>query len=109
MTMTRRTSRFLNAAAGWWTLLFLLSGTTVGQQNVAKVDAANKFTQPQQMIALNNVRFADQFPGTDAGQKLAAAMADLPPEGGVVDARGLSGAQVIGSTLAITKPVTILW
>jgi hypothetical protein len=57
---------------------------------------------------LNNIRFADQFPGADAGAKIAAAIADLPATGGTVDARGLVGAQAASATIALNKPVTLL-
>lgn len=42
---------------------------------------------------LNSIRFADQFAGADACAKIAAALADLPSTGGVVDARGITGNQ----------------
>jgi Right handed beta helix region len=58
--------------------------------------------------ALDNLRFADRFPGQDAGAKIAAAIADLPASGGVVDARGFSGAQAISAVVTISKPLTLL-
>jgi parallel beta-helix repeat protein len=57
---------------------------------------------------LNKIRFADQFPGADAGAKIAAAIADLPSTGGTVDARGLEGAQNVSTPLVINKPVRLL-
>ncbi len=51
---------------------------------------------------LNNVRFADQFAGADAGAQIQACINDLPrtptspTNGGVCDARGLMGTQSIG-------------
>jgi parallel beta-helix repeat protein len=58
---------------------------------------------------LNKVRFADQFTGNDAGEKISACIADLPPSGGICDARGLEGEQEIGSILTLAKPnVTLL-
>jgi hypothetical protein len=53
----------------------------------------------------------DDYPGADTGAKLIAAIADLPATGGVVDCRGLTGTQVISSTVEIgsaTRPVTVL-
>jgi hypothetical protein len=50
---------------------------------------------------ISAVRYADQFPGANAGAKIAAAIADLPVTGGTVDARGFEGAQTISSTLVI--------
>jgi hypothetical protein len=50
------------------------------------------------------VRYADRFPGDTAGQKLAAALADAMGEdcaGGVVDARGFTGEQVIDVPLQV--------
>ena len=46
--------------------------------------------------------------GDDAGEKIVAAMADLPSTGGVVDARGIEGAQTITATITVNKPVQIL-
>ncbi|MBI3933488.1 MAG: hypothetical protein HY316_02270 [Acidobacteria bacterium] len=59
---------------------------------------------------LNAVRLADQFPGADAGAKIAAAIADLPSTGGTVDARGLEGAQTLSSDIltGVTKPLLLL-
>ncbi len=59
---------------------------------------------------INNVRYADQFAGADAGAKIAAAIADLPATGGVVDARGLEGAQSFSSNpfAGVNKPITLL-
>ncbi|MCK4548077.1 MAG: right-handed parallel beta-helix repeat-containing protein [Candidatus Eisenbacteria sp.] len=55
------------------------------------------------------IRYADQFPGDDAGQKIAAAIADLPTEGGIVDARGFSGEQWIQQNIfaGVGKRVTL--
>ena len=57
---------------------------------------------------INNIRYANAFGGDDAGEKIAAAITDLPSTGGIVDARGLEGAQTIASTVTISKSVTIL-
>ena len=59
---------------------------------------------------ISNVRFADQFAGTDAGAKIAAAITDLPSTGGVVDARGLEGSQTVTTDFfaGTTKPVILL-
>ncbi len=57
------------------------------------------------------IRRASQFAGNDAGQKIAAAMNDLPATGGTVDGRALEGAQTVSSDIfnAVTKPVEIMW
>lgn len=49
----------------------------------------------------NNVRFADQFPGSDAGAQILACIADLPSTGGVCDARGLTGAQIWSTSVTV--------
>ncbi|HZM78500.1 MAG TPA: right-handed parallel beta-helix repeat-containing protein [Candidatus Limnocylindrales bacterium] len=53
------------------------------------------------------IRNAAQFPGVDAGEKIANALADLPSTGGIVDARGLGGDQTIGAALTLGN-VTLL-
>ncbi|MGH9885239.1 MAG: hypothetical protein ACREBE_06910, partial [bacterium] len=57
---------------------------------------------------MNNIRMADQFPGKDAGAKIAAAIADLPQFGGVVDARGIVGAQTVSGDLFGGRPGVLL-
>jgi parallel beta-helix repeat protein len=57
-----------------------------------------------------NVRYANAFSGADAGARIAACIADLPPTGGTCDARELEGAQSITSDVfsGVTKPGTLL-
>lgn len=57
---------------------------------------------------VNNIRYANQFAGADAGIKIEAAMADLPATGGIVDARGLEGAQTISVTINFIKPTKLI-
>ena len=59
---------------------------------------------------INAVRYAEQFPGLNAGAKIAAAIADLPSVGGTVDARSLIGYQEVSANIfnGVTKPVTLL-
>ena len=57
----------------------------------------------------NNVRYADRFPGGDAGAKIAACIAALPATGGLVDARGFQGAQTISSTVTVSAPAKIIF
>jgi len=86
----------LTCASGWVALLLVC---TLGGDAV--------YAQPADSIAtrrLNSIRYADQFPGADAGARIAAALDDLPPEGGVVDARGLTGMQSITTALRIGAP-----
>jgi parallel beta-helix repeat protein len=53
-------------------------------------------------------RFAVQYPGTNASEKIKACIADLPSGGGTCDATGLQGAQSIESdfTSDLTRPGT---
>ena len=55
-----------------------------------------------------NTQYAAAFPGATADRKVAAAIAALEGHAGVVDARGLTGAQTWESPLTIVSPVT-LW
>jgi len=58
---------------------------------------------------VSNIKLCDQFLGLDAGVKIANCIADLPPTGGIADARGLLGNQTISAQLSITKAnVTLL-
>ncbi len=57
---------------------------------------------------LNNICYADSQAGADAGFKIAGCITSLASGGGIVDARGLEGAQVISSTITVNKPVAIL-
>lgn len=61
-----------------------------------------------QSKVLDSVRFCDQFPGNDAGDKIANCISDLPATGGVADAEGLQGAQMISRPLVINKPILLL-
>ena len=57
------------------------------------------------------VEHADKLSGADAGEKIAKCMAALPPQGGVCDARELSGQQMAGSGFTVgtpDKPVELL-
>ncbi len=45
------------------------------------------------------VAYADHFPGSDAGAKISACLAYLGAEGGVCDARALTGAQTVGENM----------
>ena len=73
---------------------------------LGKVEFGDSLTANAKL--LNNIRFADQFPGTDAGAKIAAAITDLPSTGGTVDGRGLEGSQTGAATLTFNKPVKLI-
>ncbi len=52
----------------------------------------------------------DEFAGTDAGAKIVACIAALPPSGGIADARGFRESEAIASDpfKEVTKSVTVL-
>jgi hypothetical protein len=50
------------------------------------------------------VQHADKFPGEDAGAKIARCISALPSQGGVCDARELSGPQKAASGLTVGAP-----
>lgn len=74
--------------------------------NSETLEATDRFLRD----GLDNIRVADKFAGADAGHKIAAAIADLPSTGGIVDARELEGAQTISSDVFASspKPITLL-
>ena len=99
------------------TFSYCAGGTTITIGGAAgTVGGSGTFGQPAVWDGTNSiqaspsVRFADPFPGADAGAKIAAAIADLPATGGTVDARGLEGAQTISSDMfsGITKSVRLI-
>ncbi len=87
---------------------------TVTTKNSIVTDAGAgvaSFGDGVQGKTVNNVRFADQFAGADAGAQINAAITDLPSTGGTVDARGFQGAQTISATVNVgllAKPVVLL-
>ena len=70
---------------------------------LGKVELGDAVSAP----SINGIRYADQFPGANAGAKIAAAIANLPATGGTVDARGLEGAQTAAG-FAVPAKVTLL-
>lgn len=61
---------------------------------------------------INNVRYCDQFPGANAGVKIAACMADIPAAGGIADARGFVGTSNVISVdmfVGITAPIKLIF
>lgn len=69
-------------------------------------------TAPVSSSAAASVRFADQFPGADAGAKINAAIASLPSTGGTVDARGFTGNVSFATPVIVggpSKPVQLLF
>jgi hypothetical protein len=55
------------------------------------------------------MRMAHYFHGANAGEKIIAAIADLPATGGIVDARGFEGDQNITSNMfaGLSKPLVL--
>ena len=50
------------------------------------------------------VQHAEKFPGADAGEKIRNCMAALPPQGGICDARELSGQQTASAGFTVGQP-----
>jgi hypothetical protein len=48
-----------------------------------------------------------RYPGRDAGEKIQACL-DALPAGGIANARGLSGRQVVGNSIRLSHPGTVL-
>jgi hypothetical protein len=57
---------------------------------------------------LEQVRYADQFPGANPCIQIAYAITDLPSTGGTVDARAFEGSIPNCSSMNINKPVRLL-
>lgn len=80
---------------------------TLGVTGVLTASAANILKAK----TFNNIRYADQFAGANAGVQITAAIADLPSTGGIVDATGYGATiQTISAQLdigAAGKPVTL--
>jgi hypothetical protein len=63
------------------------------------------------LLAGQTVQHAERFRGADAGEKVAQCIAALPPQGGVCDARELSGQQTARSGFTVGtagKPVELM-
>src|SRR5262245_49546688 len=56
------------------------------------------------------IAVCNEFSGADAGAKIAACIADLPPGGGIADARGFEGIHIVSRNMfsGITKPFTLM-
>lgn len=86
----------------------LLTAVPAGVGSYARTDAPNTFSSTQTFSAISvpsidGVILASACAGADAGQQIAAAIALLPSAGGIVDARGFHGPQVIASPLNFSK------
>jgi hypothetical protein len=51
---------------------------------------------------------ASDFTGSDIGAKINTAVAALPAAGGVIDCRGLTGAQSAAATITLSKQIALL-
>ncbi len=63
------------------------------------------------LIQAQTVQHAENFKGTDAGAKIAQCIAALPPQGGICDARELSGPQTAAAGFTVgaaNKPVELM-
>jgi len=70
---------------------------------------ANATTYPNiaTFLGLNGIIFADSQPGATADVKITNAIGALPAAGGIIDARGLQGAQTISAQILINKPIVL--
>jgi hypothetical protein len=62
-------------------------------------------------VAAQTVQHAEKFSGADAGEKIARCLAAVPPQGGICDARELSGRQTAAAGLTVGgpgKPIELL-
>jgi hypothetical protein len=50
------------------------------------------------------VQHVEKLPGSDAGEKIRNCMAALPPQGGICDARELSGKQAASNGFTVGDP-----
>src|SRR5262245_16258037 len=72
---------------------------------IGSIASSQKSDSRPQKIAVCN-----EFSGSDAGAKIAACIADLPPTGGIADARGFEGVHTVSRNMfnGITKPFTLM-
>src|SRR5262252_9236876 len=56
------------------------------------------------IASAQTVQHAEKFPGVDAGEKIRNCMAALPPQGGICDARELSGQQTANAGFTVGQP-----
>ncbi len=62
-----------------------------------------------QAQSIDGIKYVSQFPGADAGAKIAACFASLPTTGGgTCDARGMEGEQSASATIAVPEKTTLL-
>lgn len=56
------------------------------------------------IASAQTIQHAEKFPGADAGEKIRNCMAALPPQGGICDARELSGQQAASAGFTVGQP-----
>ncbi len=91
----------------FYVLLAAVFGFSLGASSFIVPHAAASFALLGQTAGASGNRAvvdATSFAGSDAGAKIAAAVATLPPSGGVVDARGFSGAQTVSTDPFSSSP-----
>lgn len=114
VSSTTTTGKWGLNVAGMTSIRVRISAYTSGTASVGiragPAFARNRSFSSLNVASFNAIRFANQFAGATAGAKIAAAIADLPSTGGIVDARGLEGAQTIAQDVGsgVTKPVELL-
>lgn len=88
-----------------------VSTAPTGEATYGPLGGGNQPSMVLLIKELEETRLADQFPGADAGEKISAAISDLPAAGGVVDARALTGSQIVSGNpfpAGGIAPVTVL-
>jgi hypothetical protein len=77
----------------------LTPGTAVYADTMYLIKAPGSASSDSRAMSMrvvdDQIRHASRFPGTNAGEKIVAAIADLPSTGGIVDCRGFEGSQAI--------------
>ena len=98
-------------------LLFLTLIAATALSQWTKVDSTSSFNAGRRIYNTNDsvfagvVKYAQFYTGASASTKITNAIADLPASGGIVDARGLYGAQTfVGDPMADvgSKSVTLI-
>lgn len=90
--------------------LFYLGLVVLLGSFLSPADAQRPRRPREFFTALNNVNKADEFPGADAGEQIASCIFDLPGTGGICDARGFQGNQVISADpfVGLTKDIHLI-
>lgn len=92
---------YFYVANGRYDLTFSGGSPAITTRTIADIEIAD---------LAEEVQDAADYPGANAGAKIANAIAALPATGGTVDARGLEGSQTIATDIftGVTKGVSLL-